>query len=131
MLCLKAIIGVFLFIFISDWVIHGVLLKNQYAETAALWRTEESIIPWALFGGQALIAIFFVAIFRKGYEGKGMIEGVRYGFLMAAFTTGSTMIQYAVAPYPLSLIGGWIGLGFLQSIGAGMVAAAVYGKSKP
>lgn len=127
---LKAIVAVFIFIWISDWLIHGVLLKSIYEETMYLWRPQAEMVTWALFGSQAITALFFTIIFTKGYDGKGYKEGIRYGALMAAFISGGTLMQYAVSPMPAKLIGAWISTCFIQSMLAGVIAALAYGKSK-
>src|SRR5690606_29362442 len=112
--------AVFVYIFISDFVIHGLILKETYMQTADLWRTEEemkSFMIW-MFLGQFIIAKFFTLIFVKGYENKGVAEGVRFGILMSGVSVGAMMIQYAVIPMTTDLIIAWIVLGILQTIGA-------------
>jgi hypothetical protein len=78
--------------------------------------------------GQVLIAKFFCVIFAKGYTGGGVPEGIRFGILMGFFSMGHCVINYAVMPVSCSLGCYWMGLGFLQMLGAGVVASLVYKK---
>ncbi len=123
-----AILAVFVYMLFSNYLIHEVLLKSTYEATMHLWRAKEEMggyMVYMLFG-QFLIAKFFTVIFAKGYEGKGIGEGLRYGFLMGLFAAGSCFVNYAVSPMPASLLWSWIVAGLAQLMGAGVVAALIY-----
>ncbi len=125
-----AIVAVFVYIFISDMVIHAWLLAGAYAATASAWRSQEQMqafFPWMLFG-QFIIAKYFVILFAKGYEGKGIPEGVRFGALMGLFCIGGNFIQYSVYPISLTVVLSWCALGLLQSILGGVIASLIYKK---
>lgn len=120
--------AVFLFQFASDFLIHQVLLKQTYAETASLWRKPEEIqalFPFMLLG-QLILAIFFSLIFVKGYEGKGLPEGVRFGILAGGLLSAPLFIEYAVSPLTCGLVCSWLVAGMVQAMGAGMIASLVY-----
>lgn len=121
---------VFAYIWLSDFLIHGLIMANAYQETAELWRSPlgmQDHMVW-MFLGQFIIAKFFTLVFIRGYEGKGILEGVRFATLIGPLIVGPYLIQYAVSPLPGSIIGSWIGFGLLQVYGAGILAAAVYRK---
>jgi len=125
-----AILAVLAVIFISNYFIHGKLLEGAYQATANIWRTDtemKSHCAW-MFLGQALIAVFFTLIFAKGHEGKGLMEGVRFGLLIGLFYVGHFFIQYVTTPIPRSLLMAWVTLGMIQMILAGIVASLVYKK---
>ena len=122
------IFAVFAFIFASDFFIHGVILHNAYRDSAALWRPESEMhnyMLWLLLG-EFLIAKGLSITFAKGYEKKGLMEGFRFGVIVAPLLVAPCFIQYAVSPIPTSLMWAWVGLGIVQTIFAGMVAAMVY-----
>jgi len=125
-----AILAVTVFIFASNFVIHELMLKGAYEQTANLWRTKpemESLLIWMLIG-QLLMAKYATILFVKGYENKGLMEGVRFGLYLGLFTTGMYLIQFVTTPLPTSLVWSWIWTGLFQWIGVGVVAAAVYRK---
>jgi hypothetical protein len=115
--------------FVTDFIIHGLLLKSTYMATQNLWRPEAemaSFMPYMMLG-KAFTALFFALIFVHGYKGKGMGEGIRYGLFLTGLMTGFHLTMYSVEPYPLSLVLAWIGLGAIQYMVAGVVCAKVWG----
>lgn len=127
---LLAIVTVFAVLFASDWLIHGVLLKNAYQATAALWRPEAQMAQFCLwmFGGQLLLSAGFCVIYTFGHQARGMMEGVRFGALVALVLWSRDFVMYAVQPIPLYLIFYWM-IGILvQLILAGIVVSLIYKK---
>jgi hypothetical protein len=58
---------VFLFVFVYEWIFHGVILKEIYQQTANLWRPEsdmEFYFIWLTLG-QFLLSILFSLFFFK------------------------------------------------------------------
>ncbi len=125
-----AIVAVFIFNGLTNYVIHELLMKGAYEASAALWRpaAEMQDYCWWMVAGQAIIAIFFTTLFAKGYEGTGIGEGFRFGILIGLFCAGSSFISYAVMPLPCAIACNWAIMGLVQSVGAGIVAALVYKK---
>jgi hypothetical protein len=125
-----ATLAVFGFIFLSDWLIHGPILGNCYKETKELWRSEEDMQNFFIFLliGQLIIAKYFTYFFAKGYQAKGIMEGVRFGLIMGFFSCGALFIQYATTPITSGIFWSWIGATIIQSILAGIVASLVYKK---
>lgn len=122
---------VFLAIFLSDFVIHQVILKSLYQATLSLWRPESEMqnhMPF-MMGGHLVVAFFFTRIFAHGYKGSGVIEGLRYGFMLAGFQAGGQLMMHAVQPFPTSITLSWIGLGFAQAMLVGAILAKIYKKA--
>lgn len=120
---------VFILLSILDTFVNAVLLKSIYEETAHLWRSEADMKIWLFFVGYAFMAYFFTLIFSKGYEGKGAMEGVRYGTyvgLMVAVPMAYS--TYAAMPVPYSLAMTWFICGMIEFIVAGVALSMVFGK---
>ncbi len=120
----------FAYIFGTDFLIHGLFLKDAYMNTQQLWRPEAEMagfMCWMIFG-QFIAAKFFTILFAKGYEGTGIMEGVRFGIYIGAFGAAYHIIQYSVMPLPLNIMASWVGFGFLQAVGGGVVLSLVYKK---
>jgi hypothetical protein len=63
-----AFIAAYVFIFVWGWLLNGVLLKDVYAQTPNLWRSQSemmSLFHWILIG-QALVIFAFVMIYACG-----------------------------------------------------------------
>lgn len=121
-------IVVFAFIFLFEFAFHGTIMKAMYEQTAGLWRNEANmrhLFPWAVMG-QFLMAGIFCYIFTKGYEGKGTIEGLRYGLLIGILFAPENLILHTVAPYPPLMIVRWIGGGLVEAILAGVLVGIIY-----
>ena len=124
-------IAVFAFVFAFEWGFHNVLLEDMYIATAHLWRTPvemQQYMFWMILG-QLLASVMFCFIFAKGYEGKGLGEGFRYGFYISLLLNAPNLIMYAVTPYPAKLIGAWVGGTTVECILAGILLAAIYRKA--
>lgn len=124
-----ASVVVFVVFEILSFVIHNVLLGGTYQATASVWRTEaEMRANFPIFLVTTLISSFlFVFIYTKGYEGKGIMEGVRYGLWIGLFVSiPMAFNSFATLPIPLSLAIQWFIYGAIQFIIAGIVVAAIY-----
>ena len=79
------------------------------------------------FIGGLVYAFLFTLIFSKGYEAKGIGEGFRYGLWMGLIlSVPSGFDNYAVFPFPLSLIIGQILIGLVSVLVSGLIVAAIY-----
>lgn len=120
----------FAFIFGYEWLVHEVLLGGMYESTAALWRSKEEMVCSAMILAQLFFPIMAALIFVKGYENKGLGEGVRFGILLGLLFVPFHLAFYAVMPIPVELLIAWIVAGFVEMIGMGVIFAKVYGCQK-
>jgi len=127
----KLIIGfiaVFVVFMILDYLIHNVLLTSLYEETQQLWRPEGEMKTWIFFVTGLFFAFFFTLIFSKGYEARGIMEGVRYGFYVALMVQlPAAYVTYAVMDIPYALALQWFLYGTVQYILLGILLALVFG----
>lgn len=122
-------IVVFIVWYALEYLFHGVILADQYKAIEHIFRPEDQMGSYmlALILGELIFAFGFCFIFLKGYEGKGCMEGVRYGLYVGiAFGISFSMVGYAV--HPLS---GWIMLGYffgypIMMMIVGAVFASIY-----
>jgi hypothetical protein len=123
-----AFVAAYIFLFLWGWLLNGVFLKDVYAETPNLWRTQTEMLSffhWILIG-QALIVFAFVIIYVVGFAGGGVIAGVRLGILLEIAAIGMRMGVYAVQPFPGKLlIYASIG-GLIEMIITGAIVGAIY-----
>lgn len=122
-------IAAYITFMVLDFVIHEVILKSTYmAESMKqLWRPPEEQMWWMTFIINAVFAFFFSFIFSKGYEAKGIAEGVRYGlYIGLMFTIPMAYGTYAFMPIEYSLALQWFIYGMIEMILAGIVLALVY-----
>ena len=123
-----AFIAAYIFIFAWGWLLNGFVLKDIYAETPNLWRSQAdmmSLFHWIIIG-QALIVLAFVMIYASGFAGGGVAAGIRLGLLLEIAAIGMRLGFYAVQPIPGKLIVyGSIG-GLIEMIIVGAIVGAIY-----
>jgi len=125
-------IVVYIFMQLSDFIIHGVLLNSTYeairSAVPGLYRGAEDQKIWIFFVLGLFFSYFFVYIFSKGYEGKGMPEGLRYGFYISLMTAlPAAFAEFAMHPIPVVLSIEWFCFDVVKLLIAGMIAAMVLG----
>src|SRR6185295_2623468 len=128
-----AIVAVFVGVWVTDFLIHGVWLQSTYKETMSLWRTEAEMqahLGWMLLG-QFLMAATFVVLYAKGFAGMACPGcACLFGLFMGLFSQAMTLITYVVQPFPGSLAAKWFVAGVVQGVLMGVLVFYVY-KPKP
>jgi hypothetical protein len=120
---------VFVVLGILDTLTNTVLLSGVYDETASLWRPEAQIKIGVIVLSWAFIAFFFTLIFSKGYQGKGMWEGVRYGLYVTGMVSiPMAYMTYATMPVPYALTFQWWVYSGITFVIMGVLLALIYGK---
>lgn len=112
---IKPVVVIFIFIAVTDWLIHGCLLKSAYEATASAWRTPEDMqkhLGWMFFG-QFLVAVVTVMLFCQ-IRLKEIEQAPKTGALLGLLYGVGNVIMYAVAPYSLSLVLYWIIFAVIQ-----------------
>ena len=126
-----ASVVVFVLILIMDYVLHGILLRGLYAETAHLWRPAETLrrLAWIIWVVDAVIAFLTVWLFAKGWEvGKSWLgQGIRFGLALGfIFSLPMGFSMYAIMPVPFSLGLGWFAGALAEFVIASVAAAWVF-----
>ncbi|TDJ35416.1 MAG: hypothetical protein E2O56_01055 [Gammaproteobacteria bacterium] len=114
---------------VLGYLMHQVWLTPVYEELAAVFRprAEMDQMLWIFFATSAVWVLVFTYIFVRGREGKGIMEGVRYGALMGLFYNLTIAYDsYVIYPITSSLALKWFLGGIAISIILGVVASLVY-----
>lgn len=122
-----ATVIVFLFILVTDFLFHGIYLKDIYQLTADLWRSEaemQDYYAWITFG-QFIISVAFVVLYVYAFKNGSVLKGLAYGLLIGIIFTGNFFIWYAVAPYSIDLVINWIIGIIVQFAVAGLIVGYI------
>lgn len=112
-----------------DFVVHGVMLSDAYTSMWAVFRPEGQLndLRWMMYVSSAAYLLLFCYIFTRGYEAKGVGEGLRYGLLMGLFLAIPMAVDsYAVYPLSANLAVIWFVTGVVSFMIAGAVFAAIF-----
>lgn len=111
------------------FVIHGVLLADDYRSVPQLIRPPEQAQPIYMLLGFAFFALAFVWIYARGVEDKPWPgQGARFGIAVwMLFSLPVYLIYYfAVQPWPSRIVMKQIALEFFSMLLLGILTAAVY-----
>jgi len=112
---------------VLNFVFHSLLLMGTYEQLQTVWRADMSSKMWIMWVTAIFWSFLFVYIFIKGYEAKGWMEGLRYGFWIGLFLNiPMAFNQFAIYPITFDLAIWWFVLGMIQILVCGIVAAAIY-----
>src|SRR4030042_1308225 len=122
-----ASVVVYVVFIVLDFIIHGIILSDTYKALSGIGRPDMMSFMWIFYAAGLLFAFLFVYIFIKGYEGKGILEGARYGIIIGLLIYVVGMFgQYAMYPLPLTLVIQWFVYGMIECVIGGIVAASLY-----
>ena len=114
----------------GSFVVHGVLLHDDYAKSAGLFRTEadsQAFFPWMILA-HVMLSGALVWIFSRGVESLPWVpQGLRFGVAIALLTVIPTyIIYYAVQPMPGTTVVKQIVFDGIVTLILGAVVAFMY-----
>lgn len=122
-------IAVFVVMQVYGYLVHTLGLSDLYESLASVFRPEAEMMDmmWMMMVGSLGSTAVFCYIFTFGAEGKGVMEGVRYGFWMGLFLSiPSAVDAYVIYPLTGELAAIWFVTGVVGLMIAGAVFAAIY-----
>ena len=114
----------------GSFVVHGVLLHDDYLRLSNLFRPEadaQRYVPWMILA-HVILSGAFVWIYSRGVEALPWLpQGIRFGLAVALLTIVPTyLIYYVVQPMPgMTVVKQIVFDGILVLI-LGVVAAFMY-----
>lgn len=127
---------VYVALMITDIIVHGHILMGVYqaADASGAFRQaqDSNRFMWVYFVTGAVFSFFFSFFFVKGYESKGLLEGIRFGIYVALFYYFTANFDaFVIYPIPYRLVWYRIIWGGVQMIILGIIAALVYKPKSP
>ncbi len=115
---------------ICSYVVHGVLLHEDYLKLPNLFRPEaeaQAYFPWMIVA-HVLLSGALVWIYARGNEAKPWLaQGIRFGVALALLTIVPTyLIYYVVQPMPAILVVKQIVFDSIVMVLLGSIAAFMY-----
>jgi len=114
----------------GSFVVHGVLLHDDYAKLSGLFRSEADAQPYfpLMILAHVLLAGAFVWIYSRGVEVRPWLaQGIRFGLAIAALTIVPTyIIYYVVQPMPGAVVVKQIVFDGILIVILGVITAFLY-----
>lgn len=124
---LIATLVVFIVHEIVNFLVHGLILGPVYEAMTGTWRANMDQYMWIMYIGDLIFVFFFVYMFVKGYENKGLVEGFRYAVLVTGLVIVPGMLaQFSAYNVTFTLTVYWIIFGFVQMVINGVMTALIY-----
>ena len=114
---------------VLGFLIHGIWLDPVYQGMQDVFRPQEQMQPMMgiLMFTAAVATLMFCFVFTRGYENRGIGEGVRYGLYMGIFLSIVTSIDpHVIYPVPLDLTIKWFISSVVTFVVMGVVVALIY-----
>jgi len=127
---LLAWLALFIAWFLGSFVVHGVLLHNDYLALPNLFRKEaeaQNFFPLMLLA-HVFLSGAFVWIYARGVEARPWLgQGLRYGVAIAFLTTVPLyLIYYVVQPMPGATVAKQIVFDGILVLVLGAIVAFIY-----
>jgi len=125
------LVVVFVVMEVLSYLIHGVMLAETYASEPlkSVFRSKEEMdsMIWIMLLMDLIWAYFFCFFFAKGYENKGIGEGLRFGLYIGLFwSLVFAYSSYAIYPLTYGIVLQWFIYGLVVSLILGVVASLLY-----
>ena len=119
-------LAVFIVLEILDIIVNGVILKSAWSGVQGI-RPDMASKMWMFHVIDVVAAFFFTFIFSKGFEKKGIMEGIRYGFYIGVWlSVGMVFGTDGMIRLGRSLAIQWFIYGVIEYIIAGIVLAMIF-----
>ena len=124
---IKRFVAASLAVFVVATVLDFLTLKATYDSVKHFWRPDMLSMSWMGVPVLLVASFLFTYIFVKGYEGKGILEGVRFGVIIGLYTSIATACwTYMITAIPYSLALQLFVCVTVEAIVLGIVAALIY-----
>jgi hypothetical protein len=99
---LLSVVVMFVLLMVLGFVVHGLVLSEDYARLTTLFRSPETTPFHLMVLAHVLTAFAFVWVYQRGKEDKPFLaQGIRYGLAMALIVVvPKYLIYYVVQPMP-------------------------------
>jgi hypothetical protein len=124
-----AVIAGFILQVAGLYLIHSVWLKQDYLNTASMWRSQPDQVArvWAMLLAVFIYVVGAVWIYSHGVKSKPWVgQGIRFGILLAlVVVVYGSLSGWVILPLGHMLVVKWIIGESLLSIVFGLVVAAI------
>ncbi len=118
----------FVFIFVYETVVHGILLAPIYNQTPTIWRNYlqmQAYVPFNIVI-MILLSLWLTFIFTQLFSQGGWKNGLRFGFYIGFLSGIQAAGAYYYLPISATLAGSWFLAQVIESLMGGLLIGAIY-----
>ncbi len=127
---IAAVIALFLFLFVFESFIHGVILIDIYNQTPNVWRVQAEMISYLPFNYSVmgLITLWLVFIFTRLFKEGGWKKGLEFGLYFGMLSAIQAAAAYYYLPISSCLAAMWFIFYLIEGLLGGLLIGAIYKK---
>jgi len=119
-------VAVFVFTLIYETVVHGFLLKETYALTPELWRTDTDINMTLMMLTYAVTSLLLVYLFSQKMNVRTIKQGMRAGIWVGLPIAILGAASYVWMPISVGLGVSWFFASFIKIVATGKITGLLY-----
>lgn len=123
---ISAAIVLFIFIYVYEAIVHGMLLMPIYLETPNLWRAEMSAYMPFNIAIMVFLTFWITFIFTRFYREGGVRNGLHFGFYLGVLSGVQAAGAYYYLPISGILAAAWFIANLVESVVGGIIIGAIY-----
>lgn len=118
----------FIFVFLYEFLVHGVLMKGLYEATSSVWRPEEEANMPIMFLSQLLFSLAVAFFYPIVGPDKDCKKGIPFGFGLGLVMAMPQLASFNYLPIPMSISLLWMLITFVKALGASVIVSKVFNK---
>lgn len=128
----STVTGAFIFVFIFEYIVHAIFLKDIYSTTSFLWRPEDIRVQYFHYMAlsQYLFAAALIYMFYSLSKEINFTEAFRFGVFTGLTIAAINIGTYSYMPIPIELSTAWALASIIKCVGTLFVACILFNKKK-
>lgn len=121
-------VAAFVFVFLFEFLVHGILMRGQYEATMSVWRPPAESNMAVMLLSQFLFAMavaFFYPIVGPDRDCK---KAGPFGFGLGLVMAMPQISSYSYLPIPVTISLLWAVASFVKAFGSAFIVAKVFNK---
>jgi hypothetical protein len=121
-------LAAFVFVFLLEFLVHGILMKGQYDATLTVWRPQAESNMAVMLLSQFLFAMAVAFFYPIVGPDKDCKKAGPFGFGLGLVLAMPQIASYSYLPIPLSISLLWAAAAFVKAFGCAFIVAKVFNK---
>ena len=118
----------FAFVFLFEFVVHGLLMKGQYEATMSVWRPSAESNMAVMLLSQFLFAMAVAFFYPIVGPDKDCKKAAPFGFGLGLVMAMPQIASYSYLPIPITISLLWAAASFVKAFGSAFIVAKVFNK---